>query len=164
MAEKACHVVASTAQVGLIQALGGQSNMIASLLRAFLVFGLVGPLIGLICVALQDPKSPAFTPSLLLGLALFAYTMGLVPALAAGLFAWTMRYRLPRYLGGLGCGAIGALTAAFLLTPTPYNAESLRDAFQLGIMPGGAAGLVCGLLYFWPPNNSFKPNLLRKSA
>ena len=132
--------------------------MIASLLRAILVFGLVGPLIGLICVAIQDPAGLVFKPSLLLGLLIFAYAIGLAPALATGLVAWTMRYRLRRYLGGPVCGAVGMLAAAFFLASTPYSVQSLSDGLQLGMIPGGVAGFVCGLLYFWPPNNSFKPN------
>ena len=138
--------------------------MIASLLRTFLVFGLVGPLVGLICVAIQDPAGLAFSPSLLLALALFAYTFGLVPALITGLVAWTMRYRLRRYLGAPVCGAVGMLAASVFLAPTPYTAQSLTEGLQVAMLPGGVAGFACGLLYFWPPNNSFKPNPLRGSA
>ncbi len=138
--------------------------MIASLLRTLLVFGLVGPLIGLACVAIQDPAGLTFRPYLLLAMALFAYVFGLMPALLTGLIAWTMRYRLPRYLGAPMCGVIGTLTASLFLAPTPYTAQSLSEGLQMAIVPGGIAGLVCGFLYFWPPNNSFKPNPLRGSA
>ena len=136
--------------------------MIDSLLRAFLVFGLFGPLIGLICVAVQDPVDLAFSSSLFLALVVFAYVFGLVPALICGLAAWTMRYKLRRYLGAPMCGVIGALTASLFLAPTPYSAQSLAEGLHVAMLPGGAAGFVCGLLYFWPPNNSFKPNSLGK--
>ena len=135
--------------------------MIASLLRALLVFGLVGPLIGLACVAIQDPAGIAFRPALLLAMALFAYVFGLIPAFLTGLVAWTMRYRLPWYLGAPACSVIGTLTASLFLAPTPYTAQSLGEGLQIALVPGGVAGLVCGFLYFWPPNKSFKPSPLR---
>jgi hypothetical protein len=134
--------------------------MIVSLLKTLLLFGFVGPLIGLCCVVAQDPAAfGAVLPGILV---LLSFVTGLIPAVTTGLVAWSLRFKLPRYLGGLVCGAIGAMTSVLALLP--LSEPSWESVFRLGIVPGGIAGFICGLLYFWPPNNSFKPKPLRGSA
>jgi hypothetical protein len=136
--------------------------MIVSLLKTVLLFGLVGPLIGLCCVILQD--TAGFTvvlPSILL---LLSFVFGVVPAVVTGLVAWALRYRLPRYLGGIMCGVVGAVASVLFWTVLPQSALPIESLARLGAVPGGIAGFICGLAYFWPPNNSFKPKPLRGSA
>src|SRR5690348_2759377 len=130
--------------------------MLVSLLKALLLFGLVGPLVGLCCIILQDVAG--FTAVLPLILLFLSFVFGLAPAIATGLVAWALRYRLPRYLGGVVCGAVGAVASALFWIALPQSTLSLESMVRLGAAPGGIAGFICGLAYFWPPNKSFKPN------
>ena len=135
--------------------------MLISLLKALLLFGLVGPMVGLCCIVAQDPSGfSTVLPSILVTT---SFAFGVVPAVLTGLAAWTFRYKLPRYLGGLTCGVIGALASALFLVLLPIGMSSWESLVRLGVLPGGIAGFVCGLLYFWPPNSSFKPNALRST-
>jgi hypothetical protein len=123
--------------------------MIPSLVKAFLLFVLVGPLIGLGCIVLQDSASfGAVLPPILV---LMAFALGVIPAAATGLTAWALRHKLSRYSGGVVCGLTGALASALYLAP--QGSLNMESVVRLGLAPGAVAGFICGLLYFWRPNS-----------
>ncbi|MNU82241.1 hypothetical protein D3C71_719190 [compost metagenome] len=139
--------------------------MILSLVKALLLFALLGPLVGLAGLFAQEPLAVAGTPwgELLLTVPL-AYIFGIAPALAAGLSAWYLRAAKNRYFFATMVGVVGAVAASLFWLGLPQSPLPWTSIARLGAIPGGVAGLVCGLVYRWPPNNSFKPNPLRGSA
>ena len=138
--------------------------MFRSLIKALLLFVLLGPLVGLLALLIQASSAVAFSSSRDLLLIPFSYLFGAAPALATGFSAWLLRERLRRYSGMFWCGVIGASAATVFWWTLPQSPLPWESIASLGAIPGAAAGIVCGLIYFWPPNNSFKPKPLRGSA
>jgi hypothetical protein len=138
--------------------------MLVSLLKALLLFALLGPPFGLVGLLVQNPSTVVAASTSDLLLIPLSYVFGLVPALSTGLVAWSLRRRLGRWSGAFLCGMVGAFVAALFWLVLPHSQLQGAQVLQLGILPGGFAGLVCGLIYYWPPNNSFKPKPLRGSA
>ncbi len=133
--------------------------MIVSPLKTILFFTLVGPLFGLLGVVAQDVRTfGTVSPAILL---LVSYGFGSAPAFATGVAAWLLRNKLGWFSGSLACGAVGALASVVLWLVVRHGTLPIESLVRLGMLPGGLAGLICGLIYFWPPNNSFKPTPLR---
>jgi hypothetical protein len=133
-----------------------------------LLFAVVGPLVGLAGLlgglVIQDPSRAHLDLRLALPLVGASYVFGVMPALVTGVGARTLRNKLDRYSGGLLCGVVGALTSAALWVVLPRSPLPWTSIALLGILPGGVAGLACGLVYFWSPENLFRQKPLRSLA
>jgi len=132
--------------------------MIIRLVKALLLFAIAGPLVGLAGLLggflVQDPSKAQLDLRLVFPLVAASYAFGVMPALVTGLGAWTFRNVLDRFSGGLLCAVVGALASATFWLVLPQSPLPWASIALLGILPGGLAGLVCGLVYFWSPENS----------
>ena len=136
-----------------------------SILKSIALFALLGPIIGLITLA--APAMVLANDWSLRSLVLLipiAYFAGGIPAAVCGLVVGIAKPRLRGVWGWLASGAVGAVCSIsyYLL----ISIRSSSDLYPLALFfaPGFLAGLVCGIVFLTPPNNSFKPKPLRGSA
>ena len=139
-------------------------SVLINALKGIALFGLLGPAIGVVLVALPAMATASdwsFYSLLLLVPA--TYFVGGIPAAICGLLAGMVRTRLSRFQGSVAAGVMGtACSVGYLLLMSGPNALGITAA--LFAMTGFTSGLVCGIVFFAPPNNSFKPKPLRGSA
>ncbi len=136
--------------------------MIASFLKALAVFVLLGPLFGFFGLLIPGPAPLSLAVSKVHFIP-FCYIFGGIPALFTGVIAWRLRARFGRWSGALLCSIAGAATASVFLFAVLGQMQAAH-VLRLGVFPGAFAGLACGLIYYWPPNQSFKPTPLRGAA
>ena len=135
-----------------------------NILKGALLFGLLGPSIGWLTIAV-----PAMVMARDWSLALVlmlpaAYFVGVIPAVIAGFIVGMVRPNIRGVRAYLLAAIIDAICSAAYLAAVTSGDVDFRQIGLLAFLPGFAAGLVCGYIFLKPPNNSFKPNPLRGSA
>ena len=140
--------------------------MPTNILKGALLFGLLGPAIGLLMVVVPImAMTSAWSLNAFLLLIPAAYFTGGIPAVITGAILGTTRSKLHGLWAYLLAAVVGALcSASYYLIVAARGGPDLRQMGLLFVLPGLAAGLVCGYIFLKPPNNSFKPKPLRGSA
>jgi hypothetical protein len=140
--------------------------MLINILKAVILFGLLGPVVGLLTSWIPAVVTTGQWDLRSLALAVpFAYWFGFIPAICCGLFLGVFRSRLRGVWGYLIAAVAGAVCSAsyYLLFYAPDIPDLNRSSAF--VIAGFTAGLVCGFAFLRPPpNNSFKPKPLRGSA
>ena len=140
--------------------------MFINILKAIVLFGLLGPVVGLLTVWIPGAATSGQWDLRSFALAVpFAYLFGFIPAICCGLFLGIFRSRLRGVRGYSIAAVAGAVCAAayYLLLYAPDSPDLNRSSAF--VIAGFIAGLVCGFAFLRsPPNNSFKPKPLRGSA
>ena len=127
-------------------------------IKVLAIFGLAGPpLGGLVAAAFEIPHLSFYKLAALL---MVSYPVGIVPALATGVFAALVIKRLNAWQFLAASTLAGAIsTIAF----TAILSSKVEVVSYFSAM-GAIAGLCCALICRVPPNNSFKPTPLRGAA
>jgi hypothetical protein len=138
--------------------------MLANILKGGVLFGLLGPVIGLLTIAVPTmAMSSNWSASAIVFLLPASYFVGGIPAVAAGILVGMARPKLRGVWAYLLAALIGTVcSVAYLLAVTRGHID-VQQSCLLGIS-GFAASLVCGYIFLKPPNKSFKPRPLRGSA
>ena len=134
---------------------------VKAMVVAALLFGLLGPLVGHLIVfgftAVARTGRHLLDPTAHLFLAMFAYLLGGVPALATGALAGALRPWLGGWRGVLLMGVL-AFAVTWLLwagwtlrSPAPgiSTLSRLQSLLAPAAVLGVPAGLLCGWLYQW---------------
>lgn len=129
-------------------------------LTGLLVFGLIGPLIGMVVVKILIP-----IPQLEwnFGGVQISYLIGGLPAMLCGVTAGTLKPNRPAralWPAMALTWAAGALYGfAFVLSIIGVDrVSSVGDAVRAGALPGLTAAIVCGLVFFgWPTTSNPGP-------
>ena len=139
--------------------------MFIDALKGIALFGLLGPVIGLLTVVLLAMASTSDWSFNSLALLIpAAYFIGGVPAVVCGLLAGLIRARLHGVTGCLAAGVGGAVCSASYYLLMSIHGNSDYPVIALFAVAGFIAGIVCGIIFLTLPNNSFKPKPLRGSA
>ena len=135
--------------------------LLINVLKGIALFGILGPIIGVLTVALPAMATTGdWSIRSLLLLVPAAYFVGGIPAAASGLIVGVARARLCGFIGAMAAGAIGAACSIGYYLLLSIHGD-LDRAAVLFAAAGLASGLVCGIIFRAPPNNSFKPTQLR---
>lgn len=128
--------------------------MFINALKGIALFGLLGPAIGMLVVALPAMVIlSGWSSGSLLALIPAVYFLGGIPAAICGLLAGTVRTSLTRLQGSLVAGVMGsACSVGYYLLLFGHNA--IGRALALIAAAGFISGLACGILFFAPPNYS----------
>ena len=132
--------------------------MFINALKGLALFGLLGPAIGMLVIALPAMViiSGWSLPSLL-ALIPAVYFIGGIPAAICGLLAGTVRTSLTRLQGSVVAGVMGsACSVGYYLLVFGHNA--LGRAVALIAAAGFISGLACGIVFFARPTRSTGPS------
>jgi hypothetical protein len=124
-----------------------------SILKTFLLFVGLGPLVGGAAVILAWTAEGSGVRAMNGALRLLPlwYLFGVGPAFLTAVVAWYFRAQLDRLPGAIVTCVVGALSTVAVWTlfddwsrgPLSWDTFALR-----GLLPGGVAGAMCGLGYF----------------
>jgi hypothetical protein len=128
--------------------------MFINALKGVALFGLLGPAIGMLVIALPAMVIlSGWSSGSLLALIPAVYFVGGIPAAICGLLAETVRTSLTRIQGSVVAGVTGsACSVAYYLLVFGHNA--IGRAVALIAAAGFISGLACGIVFFAPPNHS----------
>ncbi len=168
--EKACHAFASTTQVGLIQVLGAMAT-----LRILAVSILPGLLVGawIVGYAALETRISQCDPKLGCSggvefAALLGILISILSALGCAVAAISHRAALANFTRKcivLSILLVATVLGALQLTVPHWPVSSFAATFALWVLLSSIVAWVIIAGFRWlAPNNSFKPNLLRKSA
>ena len=132
-----------------------------NVLKGITLFGLLGPFIGLLALALTSmAATDDWSIRSILFLAPAAYIVGGIPAIICGFAAGLTRTRFSRLPGSIVAGSVGSALSLGYYCLVSIRRELDSAALLFAVM-GFVSGLTCGAFFFAPPNNSFKPTQLR---
>lgn len=138
-------------------------NKAGDVVKGMLLFAAVGPAVGAFAVSaflLAIPAldgtpvhgaSPVDALTVILGVMLFAYPFGVIPAAIAGLVCGFYRARLVNWKAFVAAGVFASVTACstgvFWMAPSERWVEVMWPALFLWAFPGFLAGIVCAYLF-----------------
>jgi uncharacterized membrane protein YciS (DUF1049 family) len=130
--------------------------MFINALKGVALFGLLGPAVGMLVIALPAMIIlSGWSLDALLALIPAVYFIGGIPAAICGLLAGTVRTRLTRLQGSVVAGVMGsACSVGYYLLVFGHNA--LGRGVALIVAAGFISGLVCGAAFFARPDHSLK--------
>ena len=129
--------------------------MFINALKGIVLFGLLGPAIGMLVIALPAlVMLSGWSSDSLLALIPAVYFIGGIPAAICGLLAGTVRTRLNRLQGSIVAGVTGsACSVAYYLLVFGHNA--IGRAVALIAAAGLISGLGCGIVFFAPRSYAY---------
>lgn len=128
--------------------------MFINTLKGMALFGLLGPAIGMLVIALPALVIlGGWSSGSFLALIPAVYFIGGIPAVICGLLAGTVRTSLTRLQGSVVAGVAGSVCSVgyHLLV---FGHHAIGRAVVLIAAAGFISGLACGFVFFAPPHYS----------